>query len=180
MKILLRFLLLAVLLALGLWLWTLLFPAPEKVIRQRLTRLAGAVSFSHGEGQVTRLAGASNLAGYFSTNVDVDIDIPGHIHHSFIGREEITQAALAARSAYGSLTVKFPDIRVTVAPDRQSAVANLTVEASISGEPDPIVQEMKFTLQKADGEWLITRIETVHTFTILDFELRRLPFIVGA
>ena len=180
MKITLRLLLLAVLVALGLWLWTLLFPAPEKVIRQRLASLARTVSFSSDESQVMRLAGARNLAGFFSTNIEVNIDIPSQTRHSLIGREEITQAALASRSGTGSLTVKFPDIRVTVAPDRQSATADLTVEANIPGEPDPIVQEMKFTLQKIDGEWLITRVESVRTFTILDFEPRRLPFIVEA
>jgi len=180
MKMTLRFLMLAALVALGLWVWTLLFPAPEKVIRQRLTQLARTVSFSSDESQVMRLAGARNLAGFFSTNIEVNIDIPGHTHHNFMGREEITQAALASRSGTGSLTVRFPDIRVTVAPDRQSAVADLTVEANIPGEPDPIVQEMKFTLQNIDGEWLITRVETVRTFTILDFELRCRPFIVRA
>ncbi len=180
MKIALRILLLAALVALGLWFWTLLFPAPEKVIRQRLTKLAWTVSFSSNEGEVMRLAGARNLAGFFSTNVEINIDVPGRVHHDLMGREEITQAALATRSAFGSLTVKFPDIKVTVAPDRQSAVADLTLEAHIAGEPDPIVQEMKFTLQQTDGEWLITRVETVRAFTILDFELRRLPFIVDA
>jgi hypothetical protein len=54
---------------------------------------------------------------------------------------------------------------VTVAPDKQSAVADLTVQANISGEPDPIVQEMKFTLRKIDGRWLITRVETVRTLS---------------
>ena len=80
------------------------------------------------------------------------------------------QAALGARSALSGLKVQFPDINITVAPDKQSAVADLTVEANVAGERDPIVQEMKFTLQKTDGEWLITRVETVRTLSILNFE----------
>ena len=80
-------------------------------------------------------------------------------------REEITQAALIGRSRAGGLQVKFPDINITVAPDKQSAVADLTVEANISGEHDSMVQEMKFTLQKTDGQWLITRVETVRTLS---------------
>jgi len=39
-------------------------------------------------------------------------------------------------------------INITVAPDKQSAVADLTVEANVSGEHDSIVREMKFTLRK--------------------------------
>src|SRR5260221_12991703 len=107
MKFALRSLLLTALVALGLWLWTLLFPAPENVIRQRLNKLARTVSFSGNENQVMRLAGARHLAGFFSTNIEINIDVPGRVRHSFMGREEITQAVLATRSAFGSLTVKF-------------------------------------------------------------------------
>ena len=70
-----------------------------------------------------------------------------------------------ARSRAGGLRVKFPDINITVAPDKQSAVVDLTVEANISGEHNSIVREMKFTLQKTDGQWLITRVETVRTLS---------------
>ena len=48
---------------------------------------------------------------------------------TIMGRDEITQAALAARSTVSSLSVKFLDVDVTVAPDKQSATADLTVEA---------------------------------------------------
>jgi hypothetical protein len=165
MKIALRFILFTALVALGVWLWFILFPSPEKVIRKRLTELARTASSSSNESDLARLAAARSVAGFFSTNVEVNIDVPGRVRHNLIGRDEITQAALVARSGTGSLKVKFPDINVTVAPDKQSAVADLTVEAHVSGEPDPIVQEMKFTLQKIDGRWLITRVETVRTFS---------------
>ena len=54
----------------------------------------------------------------------------------------------------------------------------LTVDADVSGQRDDIVQEMKFTLQKISGRWLITHVETIHTLSILNFELPRAPFIV--
>ena len=46
MKIVFRFFLLAALAALGVWLWFVLFPSPEKIIRARLTKLARTASFS--------------------------------------------------------------------------------------------------------------------------------------
>ncbi len=165
MKNIFRIVLLAALAALALWLWTVAFPGPEKVIRKRLTELAGTVSSSPGGSDLARLAAARSLAGYFGTNVEMNVDLAGHGLHDPMIREEITQAALAARWGAGSLTVKFPDINVTVAPDQQSAVVDLTMEASISGEHDPIVQEMKLTLQKTGGQWLITRVETVRTLS---------------
>ena len=165
MKMIFRIVLLAALAALGFWLWTVLFPRPEKVIRRRLTELARTVSSSASEGDLTRLAAARSVAGFFSSNVELNVDIPELGQHNSMDREEITQLALMARSRAGGVHVKFPDINITVAPDKQSAVADLTVEANVSGEHDSVVREMKFTLRKTDGQWLITRVETVRTLT---------------
>ena len=163
MKIVFRIVLLAALAALGVWLWTVLFPSPEKVVRRRLTELARTVSSSANESDLTRLAAARSVAGFFAATVELNVDLPELGQHNSMDREEITQLALMGRSRAGGLRVKFPDINITVAPDKQSAMADLTVEANVSGEHDPIVQEMKFTFRKNDGQWLITRIETVRT-----------------
>ena len=39
----------------------------------------------------------------------------------------------------------------------------LTLRAESAGDQYLVVQEMKFTLRKVDGEWLILRVETVKT-----------------
>ena len=161
MKIVLRIVLVAALATLGVWLWLVLFPGPEKIIRRRLTELARSASTSISEGDLARLAAARQLAGFFSTNVELAVDLPGLSQHNVVDREEITQLAMMPRSR----TVRFPDINVTVAPDKQSAVADVTVDAEISGEAGSQVQEMKFNLKKIDGEWLIVRVETVHTLS---------------
>jgi hypothetical protein len=165
MKTAFRFILLAALAALGVWLWFVLFPGPEAVIRQRLTKLARTASFTAGEGNLARLAAAQNLAGFFATNIEVDINVPGRIQHTLVGRDEIKQAALGARSTLSGLKVTFPDIDVAVAADKQSAVVDLTVQVNVAGEHDSIVQEMKFTLRKTDDGWLIERVETVRTLS---------------
>jgi hypothetical protein len=54
------------------------------------------------------------------------------------------------------------------------------VEANVAGEKDAIVQEMKFTFQKMGGQWLISRVETVRTLSILNFERPRFVFILTA
>jgi len=181
MKIVFRFILLAALVALGVWLWFVLFPSPERIIRQRLAELARAASFSSGESDLARLAAAQSLAGFFATNVDVDLDVPGRGQISLAGRDEIRQAVLGIGSRLSGLKIQFPDINITVAPDKQSAAADLTVEANAGGEADFIVQEMKFTFQQTGGEWLIVRIETVRTLSsvTLRFALRRAAFIVS-
>ena len=161
MKTAFRLLLFVALAAAGVWLWTVLFPGPEKIIRQRLASLAGTVSASANESDLARLMAAKTVAGFFATNVEMQVEVPLLDRHSSLDREEIASAVLAARSRGGRLKVTFPDLNVTVAPDQQSAVADLTVEAKFSGDRDSLLQEMKFTLRKVDGQWLIIRIETV-------------------
>ena len=170
MKIFLRAVLILALAALGVWLWTILFPSPEKMIRGQLMKLARDVSFSQTENDFVKLARAQIVAGFFSTNVEVNLNVPGRESQTFAGRDEITQLAMAARQTVGSLDVKFPDVNVAVAPDKNSATADVTVEATVSGQRDAIVQEMKFTFEKIEGQWLITKVETARTLSILNFE----------
>jgi hypothetical protein len=165
MKIVFRLVLFVALLALGVWLWFVLFPGPEKIISKRLAELARTASFSSEDRGLARFAGAQHMADLFATNVEVNIDVPGRIQQRLLGRDEIQQAALGARSNLSGLKVTFPDIKITVAPDKQSAVVDLTVEVNVAGERDSIVQEMKFTFQQTDGEWLITRVETIRTLS---------------
>jgi hypothetical protein len=156
---------LAALGGLGFWLWLTLFPSPQKVVRKTLEHLARCGSFSASQGVLARLAYAQKLADFFCTNVEINLDIRGHGNRRFLDREEIVQAAAGARSAVEAITVEFPNIAVKVSPDKQSAQAELTLEARVSGEHDPIVEEMKFTLQKIGGQWLITRVKTVRVFS---------------
>ncbi len=165
MKIALRFILFAALAAIGVWLWFVLFPSPEKVIRKRLVELARAASSSSGESDLARLVAARSVAGFCSTNVELAVDLPELARNSLMDREEISRMVYVARSRAGGVQVKFPDINITVAPDKQSAVADLTVQVNVSGERDPFLQQMKFTLKKIDGQWLITRVETVRSLS---------------
>ena len=165
MKQIFRWLLLAALLALGVWLWTVCFPSPEKVIRRRLLNLARTVSSVPGEGDLARLAAANSVAGYFSNHVELKLTVPELSQRDSLDREEIVQLVVLARSRAGGLKVTFPDIKVTVAPDRQSAAADVTVQANVAGERVPQLQEMKFTLRRMDGQWLIIRVETVQTLS---------------
>jgi hypothetical protein len=165
MKIILRLGLLAAVVAAGVWLWTVLFPAPEKVIRRRLAAVARDTTFAAGENSLAQLARAQKLAGFFSPNVAVNLETPRRFQQSFTDRDEIVQAIMAARAAVSGLKVEFLDVSVTVGQDKQSAVADLTAKVQVAGDKDFNVQAMRITLQKTGGEWFITRVETVRTLS---------------
>lgn len=161
MRIVSRVIVVVALAALAIWLWTFFFPSPEKVIRKQLAKLAQEASFSQNENGLLKIADAQNLPTFFSSNVEVNITIPGHEQQRMAGRDEIQAAALASRQAATDLDVKFPDVNVTVAPDKNSATADVTVDATVSGERDAIIQELNITFQKTEGRWLISSVETV-------------------
>ncbi len=160
-----RLLLLAALLAIGLWVWHTFFPNPEKLIRKRLAELAQAASFSSNESPLARLANAQKLTTFFTADVEATLDIPGRSHETFSGRDELLQRALGARSAVNGLSVELPDIQVIIAPDRHSAIVNLTAKARVPGEKDFYVQELRLNFRKIDREWLIRRLETVKSLS---------------
>jgi ketosteroid isomerase-like protein len=161
MKIVLRLIVAMAMVALGVWLWTILFPSPEKVIRKQLAKLAQDASFSQNENDLVKIADAQSVADFFTDNVEVDITVPGREQETLTGRGEIRTAALASRQQATALDVKFPDVNITVAPDRNSATADVTVDATVSGERDAVIQELTITFQKVDGHWLISKMETV-------------------
>jgi hypothetical protein len=165
MKIVLRLALLAAAITVGVWLWTILFPSPEKIIRKHLNSVAADASFEAKQNPLVAANNAEMLAGFFATNVEINLDVPGRFQQSFASREEITQAAITAHAVVGGLKIQFLDPDVEVGADKLSATADITVKAQATGDRDFIVQEMKFTFQKISGNWLITRVETVRTLS---------------
>ncbi|HWH70648.1 MAG TPA: hypothetical protein VNT26_14765 [Candidatus Sulfotelmatobacter sp.] len=161
-KWLVRILLSAALVALGLWGWRLVFPSPEHVIRKQLSELAQTARIVPNEAPLAKLANSQKLTSFFTGDVQVSVDVPGHTQ-SLSGREELMQASMGARSMLSSLTVEFLDVTIALATDKESAVANLTAKARIPGEQDFIVQELKLRFKKIGGDWLINRVETVKT-----------------
>lgn len=149
--------------ALAFWLWTVLFPSPERAIHSRLNALAKAISFDAKGGLLAQAYDAQKVGGFFTTDVDVEVDVSGYEPMSFHGRDDVLQAAAAARAHLSSLKVEFPDMNITLDPDKQGAKVNLTGKATVPGERDVTAQEFNFFMKKVDGKWMIYRVETVKT-----------------
>jgi len=149
--------------ALAFWAWLVLFPSPERIIRNRLAHIARLVSFAPNEGPLAKLGNSQKLVGFCATDIEIAIDPPGRSTQTFKGRDELMQAIMGARTMLSALKVQFVDIRVALEEDKQSAVARLTAKVDLPGENVPEVQELKIIFQKVGRDWLITRAETVKT-----------------
>jgi hypothetical protein len=144
------------------WGWRVFFPTAEQIIRKRLSALAQAVTSPSNESALAKAYNSQKLADFFAPDAQISIDISGR-HLIITGRDEILQAAMMARSQPGRYKVEFGGVTVDVAPDNSSALVQLTAKVTVSGEPDWIPQELKVAFQKTDGNWLISRLETVKT-----------------
>jgi hypothetical protein len=148
-----------VLLGLGFGAWRWLAPSQEEVIRNRLKEMARLASFNSNEGALAKAFNAQKLSSFCTPDVELAVSAAG-FQQTINGRDEILGAALRTRSTLGSLQVELPDILVTIAPDKQSAVAEITARAKIGGEKDFDVRELKCALKKLDGAWLVSRVES--------------------
>jgi len=125
--------------------------------------MARLASFNVNEPPLTKLANSQKLGSYFANAVELTLDMPGRGQQTISGREELIQVATGARTQLSSLNIEFPDIAVIVASGGQSAEVNVTVKASIGGQREMYIEEIKFSLEKLRGDWLIRRIEPVNT-----------------
>lgn len=163
MKIVFRVVLFAVLAGAGFWLWTILFPSPEKVVLKKVSNLAASANISATDGNITRAAKASNVVSEFASDAEVFFDVSGAGAHTLTGREEIRETAMGGFASVPSMKVKFMDANARVGADKQTAEVTCTAQVSAGDSKDFGIQELRFQFKKIDGDWLITRAETVKT-----------------
>ena len=159
-----RIVILAVIVMVGLWGLRTFFPSPEKAILARLKQVSKLACFDSNEGGIARMANVLKLTSCFTTEADCILDSADVGQMVFHGRNDIRDAALGARSRLNSLKVDFFDIAISFAPDNLTATANLTVRVGLPTDKDFFVKQAKFTLTKVDGDWLISHAETLKTF----------------
>lgn len=156
-----RLVVISLLAAAGIWAWRTLFPNPERLIRRQLSELAQAASFGPKDGPLALLVNPDKIAELCTPDVFIKVNDFGYTQ-SLKGREDVRKAALAMRTTLTSLTVRFPDIRVQLDPDRQSATVYVTANGQASGERVQLV-ELRFTMRQTGRDWLIAGVETIST-----------------
>lgn len=145
----------------GIWLYRQCFPPPELAIKNRLLALASLASFSPNQAPLARMANASRLVDFFARDIEIHLPEapPGLAHLS--GRENLREIILGARGQAQSMSVHFPDIQVAVNPDGASGTATVTAVADLNAEANAMVQEVRFSLRKENGAWLIARVDSL-------------------
>jgi SnoaL-like domain len=149
----------------SVWLWRIMFPSDETVIRRQLQELAVVASFPPNEAPLAKLTNAARLANFFTADGEVDI-APWNYQRVIIkGRDEIRQAAVGARNAVMSLSVTTEDVEIVSGPTKGRATVRLILTGRTSQDAERRSQPMHLDLRKVDGDWLIQRITTEEYLT---------------
>lgn len=155
---------LAFALAVGFFLLRSCFAGDEGQIRAQLRQLESLVSFEAGEGNLQSVGRAKQLSELFAQEVTIDIRAGGPRISQTGSRQEVMQAALAARSQLGSLEASLYDITVEVAAGGSRATVEATGRARISGQDSSVVEDFILSFRKTEAGWLIERAENAQTF----------------
>ena len=148
-------------LLLGVWIYRILVPNDEKLIRQLLAEAAETAAVKPNENPLLKIAGASKLVGFFSPDAVLKLDVAGVDTRTLDTPDDLRQAITAARASLQEAKFQLHGVQVNVGPDLQSATAQLVTIAYLNGSGDPLVQELKMQLKKIDRRWKISRVETV-------------------
>ncbi|MEY4917633.1 MAG: hypothetical protein RL616_1546 [Verrucomicrobiota bacterium] len=163
MKIFFRLGLLAAVAALGCWLWTVLFPSPEKAVLKKVSALAETATFSADASSLTRAGKASSMVSLFANDAEIVLDIAGVVTRTLSGREEIREVTLGGFVNLPSLKAEFLDATAKISADKKSAEVSCTAKLQAGSQKDFGVQELRFRFKLVENNWLITRLETVKT-----------------
>lgn len=137
------------------------FSGAEGQIRKQLTELEELVTFEAGEGDLSSITKVKRLGGLFTKDVTVELKGLNMRVRRVNGREQIQQAALAARKQLSGLEASLHDVTVELAEDMESAIVEATGRAKVAGEGRSEVQDFLFTFTKTDEGWLIAEVKTV-------------------
>ena len=165
MKTAFRLIFLTAVALLGFWLWTILFPSPEKVVLKKMSNLAATATVSTQDSNLIRVAKAANLVDFFTMDAEIILNVPELPNRTLSGRDEIRETALAVLTNVKTLNVQFLDVTAQIGADKQAADVSCTVKVNAGDSKDYGVQELHFQFKKVDGTWLISRVETVKTLS---------------
>ena len=126
-----------------------------------LDELDEAVSAKASTKPLSQMSDAAHLASFFTTDVEIRAKGPGGGVRRISGRTQLQQIALSAQSMAGGLNLRFEDIVLDLGEEENSAMCRLTAIARSGGDPNPWVQILQFDFRETDGDWLISRVETV-------------------
>ena len=152
--------LMGVLLALAGWALWWVIPSEEERIRRVLEQARASVS-SEGKPAdgLALLARMGQLTQCLTRDVEIQVDVFGHLSGNLSGLDEVRAAAAGMTQQFPGL-IRLSEIQIS---ELMPTSAKATVVASINtGSPHgQNAQEFELRFRKWEGRWYISKVATV-------------------
>ena len=147
-----------VLLAWSLWYF---FPTRERQVKRQMNALAQWASKESGEGALAAVQTAREAKEFFADPCEWQagaFDLSGQL-----SPDEIARYEFAVRSRFETLRVKLYDLSIDFSQDGAAHVTTTVRVEITSKEADPVneTHEVRGTLAKQDGKWLLEKVTVV-------------------
>jgi hypothetical protein len=143
------------------WYASKLLPNDHKAIHALMVRLTQAASVRPNESQLARLTYADRLSAFFTTNAVLHLETLSSDFPAISGRSDLVEAAMAARTQLRQAEFKLADLDVTFPPDKGTAKALVAITGQINFRTNDFGQTFRMILEKRQGRWLISQVESV-------------------
>lgn len=138
-----------------------LFPSEEKRVKKQFTSLSRWISKDPDEKKLAMAAKMQNIKSVFAKTCQFEGAAAGF--SGTYSPDEIARNAIAARSKFSKVSLKFYDLEVDFPKEGTAKVtttAKLTGSAT-DGDAVDETHELECILQKIDDVWLIREVEVV-------------------
>ncbi len=142
------------------------FPPDSVLIERRILSLVALFPVEKKESIFVQALRADRIADYFSCDVSLDLGEISRTSQNIHSRVELRQTVVASRNRISGLRFEIPSLEVKVNEDALNADVRMGVLIWQDQDPNPIAEEMRLTLRKEHGTWLIGRVEGITETTI--------------
>jgi hypothetical protein len=136
----------------------------ERMIKRRLGELADILSVQESGGGLETVTRIARLRTFFASDVRISVG-----PRTVVSRDALLALLSRWTPPPGGVTVRFVDVTVAVADAERAADVSLTAvvwgRAPGNGEETVDAMEAAVGMSDADGEWVITSVESRETLS---------------
>lgn len=142
------------------WLVNISLPTEEDRIHNRIGGLLRVLDTMPGDSTLKRVAQVERVIDYFTPDVVVRLQGSTALEDS-VGRDALMEAVRATIMGANRLRIERYDTRTKVAPNQVEGTVTMTVFGYFNDRQNPNVQLVRLAMRKQEGEWRISKVETV-------------------
>jgi hypothetical protein len=138
-----------------------LFPSETQRVKRQFRSIANSVAKAPDENNLIMVSKLSKIKMALAETCR--FTDPAHDFSGAYARDEILQRAAGARAHFSKLDLKFADLQVTFPQPGTAAVTTTATVTGTTTDGDAFneVHELECTLQKIEGNWLLTEVTVV-------------------